>query len=313
MATVIPAGQSRRSLLAATVAAATVSISTPSAAKFAAGVGLIDLELSRGALKGHDNVRLRTMTLWGTDHQAAVRQSARHRLRHADVMAVAIADTFARIAPDSVLSLVVASPIQQSGETQAIDIEQLMFAYDWMAAQGVRIVVQTFVGRNSQAFRRAYNHALERGLILVVSAGNGPDENPVPAFPAAYGGAISISSAALGAAFASEDRVLAANGSAISSRRSYVDFAVAPPPVSDYRADRDPDAAASLGSSRATAVAGGVLAGLSIRETIEGVDSARAVLSKYAAPGVPVWAAQGLLDVDRIAREASVRQRFGAA
>lgn len=309
MAALSPGALSCRSLL---LAGAGGLVASPASAGFSAAVGLIDLELSRSALRGQGHVRLRTMTLWGTDQVSATKQSPKHRRRHGDVMATELASAFAQVAPDKVLSLFVASPIQQDGETQAIDLDQLRFAYDWMAAQGVRIVVQTFVGRDTANFRQAYDHALKHGLILVASAGNGPDENPVPAYPAAYGGAISISTTALNDAFAREDVVLASTAG-IASRRSYVDFAVAAPPISPQRASRDPDAVALQGSSRAAAVAGGALAALATRENISSVGDARALLADYAASGSVAWAAHGVLDVDRIADMAAMRPRTGSA
>jgi hypothetical protein len=298
---------SRRAWLVATAASALWSAAPrPTRAQpSTARIGLIDLALREGALDDLEGVSVRQLSLWASGYRRAAKQSREHKKDHAEVMARALVGAFRALAPEAELELFVATPVlQRSDGAQVMDLNQLAFAFDWFAAHGVRIVALTFVGRDTPALAEAMSHARRHGLVILASAGNGPDQNPVPAYPAAYPGIVAIGTTALAAERQAEERVLRA---ASLSRAGYVDYAVRAPLLSRMDLRNDPEAAALLGSSRATAVAGGLLAALATRRAIGTVDEAQAALDALALPADPDLAARGVIDIEA----AEQRWRWG--
>jgi hypothetical protein len=141
-------------------------------------------------------------------------------------------------------------------------------------------------------------------LIVLSSAGNGPDQNPVPAFPAAYDGVIAIGTTALAAERRAEDRLLR---EASLTRGGYVDYAVQAPSLSRMTLRNDPEEAALLGSSRATVVAAGLLAALARERAVDDIADAVAALDAVAIPADPELSARGVIDL------ALARQRWPQA
>jgi hypothetical protein len=191
------------------------------------------------------------------------------------VMARALIDAFQEAAPGNQLELYVASPFLQNPKTgqHVIDYEQLTFAYMWLARQGVKVVAQTFVGKNSPALEAAMESADDQGLIVLSSAGNGPHENTVPPFPASHPRAIGISTTALTSQFSQEQ-----------DRNAYVRYSVKAPVFSALRLRTDPELAVLVGSSRATVAAAGYLGALATRFRVESREDATLLLDTVSMP-----------------------------
>ncbi|MDX2143566.1 MAG: S8 family serine peptidase [Rhodospirillaceae bacterium] len=238
-------------------------------------IGMIDFALAPEALDDFAGVTVRSVTFAATDYRPARFQSAAFRRGHAETMAAALVETFQDAAPGVELELFVASPFLQNADTgaQSIDLEELEFAYAWLARQGVTIVAQTFVGRDTPLLRAAMAAAADHGLVLLTSAGNGPGQNVVPPYPASYAQAIGISTTALRADLDGE-----------ADRNTYVRYSVPAPAMSSIKLRGDPELAALYGSSRATVVAAGLLGALSTRYRIEDRDDALLLLDSHAVP-----------------------------
>ncbi|MDX2145669.1 MAG: S8 family serine peptidase [Rhodospirillaceae bacterium] len=283
---------SRRQWLAFGAAAGLTLASRRTRAAASVKVGLIDLDLRPGALDDLKTVAVRQMSLWASGFQRAAKQSRDHHNDHAEVMARALAGAFASLAPDTRLELYVATPvIERPDGRQVMDLDQLAFAFEWFAANGVRIVAATFVGRDTPQLAEAMSHARRHGLIVLASAGNGPTQNPVPAFPAAYDGVIAVSTTALAADRNAEERVLREVG---MTRATYVDYAVRAPHLSSAALRKDPEAAALLGSSRAVSVAAGLLAAASAAVPVNDLEGALTALDQLCHPVESDAAASGL-------------------
>jgi hypothetical protein len=306
MATVISSAVSRRRWLAGLASAALAAALTrpaPAAAP-AAKVGLIDLTLDPRTLARTPGIKLRHLSFWATGFAAAAKQSREHRRDHGEVMAGALIEAFRTLAPEAALELYVASPFVEDAEgRKLIDIDQLGFAFDWFAGQGVSVVALTFVGRASPALAAAIDRAAAHGLVVLASAGNGPGHNPVPAYPAAYPGVIAVGTTALAAERAAEDHRLlevAAASDAPAARRAYVDYGVAAPLFTTLQLRRDPELASLLGSSRAVVVAAGVLAAAAEGRALAGLAEALALLDRLAETCAPDIAARGVIDLARL-------------
>lgn len=238
-------------------------------------VGLVDFALRHEALKRFDGVKVRSITFETSEMTAARYQSSKNAKGHADVMAAQLVESFQSAAPGANLELYVASPFLEDPDTgrQSIDFEQLEFAYDWFARQGVKIVAQTFVSRDNLNLEKAIAAASKEGLVLLTSAGNGPRQNVVPPFPASYDGAIGISTTGLSDELNAE-----------ASRNDYVRYSVPAPLASPIKLRQDPEAAVLAGSSRATVTAAGLLGALSTRYRLECRADAILVLDALAQP-----------------------------
>jgi hypothetical protein len=238
-------------------------------------IGMIDFALDPSALDEFDDVRVRSVTFAATHYQPARYQSSAHRRGHGETMAAALIEAFREAAPNVPLELYVASPFLQNADTgaQSVDLNELEFAYVWLARQGVKIVAQTFVGRDSPGLQAAVSAAAANGLIILASAGNGPRQNVVPPYPASYGEAIGISTTGLRAELGIE-----------TDRNTYVRYSVPAPALSGVKLRSDPELAALEGSSRATVVAAGLLGALSTRYRIESREDAVMLLDAHAVP-----------------------------
>ncbi len=248
-----------------------------SAAGWAATVkiGLIDFALRHDALKSHHNVTVRSITFEMTGYNAARTQTAQHARGHGDVMADELIRAFQGAAPGNSLELYVASPFVENPTTgrQSIDFEQLGFAYTWFAQQGVKIIAQTFVAKDNPKLKAAIATASQQGLVILTSAGNGPQQNAVPPFPASYDTTIGISTTGLGSELSQE-----------RNRNTYVRYSVPAPATSAIRLRQDPELASLEGSSRATVAAAGLLGALATRYRLDNRDDAVTVLDAIAVP-----------------------------
>lgn len=237
-------------------------------------IGLVDYAVDHRAFEDLPNVVVKSITFQSTGYRPARFQSQANQRAHGDVMTRALLAAFRQLKPDTPVEVYVATPFMTADDKRVVlDPEQLAFAYDWFAFQGVRIVAQTFVGADSEGLRAASKRAASHGLIILASAGNGPGENAVPPYPASYAGAIGISTTALVSALAAEPQ-----------RNTYVEYSVAALEISVLRLRRDPELSSLLGSSYATAAAAGLLGALSTRCHIGTPDDARAVLDTFAVP-----------------------------
>jgi hypothetical protein len=238
-------------------------------------IGLIDFALRHETLKAFDNVTVRSITFETSDYRAARYQSAANRRGHADVMAGELIASYQDAAPGNALELYVASPFLEDPNNgrQVIDFEQLAFAYDWFARQGVKIVAQTFVAKDNPKLEAAIAKAAEQGLVILTSAGNGPRENAVPPFPAGYAATIGISTTALESELSLEER-----------RDDYVRYSVKAPAFSSLKLRQNPELSVLAGSSRATVAAAGLLGALATRYRIEGRADATTLLDAVAVP-----------------------------
>ncbi len=238
-------------------------------------IGLVDFALRHDTLKRFDNVKVRSITFETSEMTAARFQSNKNAKGHADVMAAELIESFQSAAPGHDLELYVASPFLEDPETgkQRIDFDQLEFAYDWFARQGVKIVAQTFVARDNQNLADAIKAASKEGLVLLTSAGNGPRQNVVPPFPASYDGAIGISTTGLHDELDDE-----------ANRNDYVRYSVPAPAISPMKVRQDPEAAVLEGSSRATVTAAGLLGALSTRYRMDTREDVVTVLDTLAQP-----------------------------
>lgn len=261
-------------------------------------IGLVDFALKHDTLNSFQHVTVRSITFETTALTAARFQSARNTKGHADVMASELIESFQAAAPSADLELYVASPFLQDPQTgrQSIDLEQLEFAYTWFARQGVKIVAQTFVSRDTPALAAAMEAAQREGLVILTSAGNGPRQNAVPPFPAGYtDAAIGISTTGLSDELSSEE-----------NRNTYVRYSVPQPAMSPLKVRQDPEAAALVGSSRATVVAAGLLGALNTRYRIETADDARLLLDTVATP-IADFGAGGAYGLGVLMRDAVVQ------
>ena len=66
----------------------------------------------------------------------------------------------------------------------------MLKAFDWMVAEGVRVVNLSMAGQDNEALRYVIDHARTRGLIPVAAAGNWGRVEPT--YPAAYDGVIAV-------------------------------------------------------------------------------------------------------------------------
>jgi|GEM_PF-2770994 len=249
----------------------------PWAAAWAATVkvGLVDFALRHDTLKALDNVKVRSITFESTGFSPARYQSAQNRRGHGDVMAAELIEVFRSTAPGHTLELYVASPFLENSETgrQVIDFDQLEFAYEWFARQGVKIVAQTFVAKDNPKLEAAVAAAADKGLVILTSAGNGPRQNVVPPFPAGYASTIGISTTALESELSLEDQ-----------RNDYVRYSVKAPSVSALKLRQDPELAVMSGSSRATVAAAGLLGALATRYRLDNREDATLLLDTLAVP-----------------------------
>jgi hypothetical protein len=274
------------------------------AGRNAAKVGLIDLNV-RPELLAFEGVTVRHLSFWSSGYTKVSKQSPQHRADHGEVMARELVAAYRTLAPQQSLELLIASPFM-ADETgrKLLDVDQLSFAFDWFASQGVKVVAMTFVGRNTLALAAALDHAHQLGLVVLASAGNGPSQNPVPAYPAAYTKVIAIGTTALTADREAEDAKLQTiamtSDAEPASRRSYVDYGVSAPILSSLQLRRDPELAALLGSSRATVVAAGVLAAAAHEQVIGSLDDAFSALDSLAASCDQSIAARGVLDLSAL-------------
>lgn len=255
-------------------------------------IGLIDLGIERADFSGLENVTVRTMTFWTSGTTEARKQDKSHVRNHGEEMVRTMVKSFRAIDPQTPIIVYVATPFRADPKTGALklDMDDLTFAYNWFAHEGVRIVGETFVGPDSDDQHAALRHAATSGLIVLASAGNGPDHNAVPPYPAAYDEAISISTTALTAALSREP-----------NRDSYVDFSVAPRALTAIAYRNDPEVSSLQGSSAATASATGILGALSLRTSIQDRGDAMMILSCVARPaagfaGGKAWGSGVLID-----------------
>jgi Subtilase family len=264
------------SIIGGLLALASVLLAAPvSYAANAVKVGLVDLAIERANFSDLENVTVRTMTFW-TSGTAEARKQDKTRVRsHGEDMVRTMVKSIRAIDADVPVIVYVATPFRADPATGALklDMDDLTFAYNWFAHEGVRVVGETFVGPASDAQHQALRHATQAGLVVLASAGNGPSHNVVPPYPAAYDEAISISTTALSAELARE-----------KDRDTYVDFSVAPKAVSAIAYRNDPEIASLQGSSAATASATGILSALSLRSPITDRADAVMLLTCVARP-----------------------------
>ncbi|MBL8628072.1 MAG: hypothetical protein JNM81_00480 [Rhodospirillaceae bacterium] len=307
----------RRSLLAGLVVFAGVAV-LPGHAKAdeqLTRVGLIDLNV-RPEFLNVPGVKIRHLSFWASGYTKATKQSAAHKQDHGEVMARALISAYQTLSPRKSLELFIASPFVESDGRKLLDVEQLGFAFDWFASQGVKIVAMTFVGRNTPALSAALDHAARRGLVVLSSAGNGPTQNPVPAYPAAYPTVIAIGTTALNADRNAEDaklhQIAMSDSDVPSARRNYVDYGVKAPVLTSAQVMRDPEVTSLLGSSRATVVAAGVLAAAAETQSVGSMQEALAILDSLTVQCEADIAARGVLDLTVLQTSVRVLQPFKA-
>ncbi|MSO99338.1 MAG: hypothetical protein EXR11_14175 [Rhodospirillaceae bacterium] len=236
-------------------------------------IGLIDFALRHESFKAFKGVTVRSITFETSALRPARMQSAAHIRGHGDVMAAELIEAFQAASPDAELELFVASPFLEDPATgrQTIDYIQLEFAYIWLARQGVKIVAQTFVAKASPALETAIAAATREGLVILTSAGNGPQQNAVPPFPASYGNTIGISTTGLSGELSLEE-----------NRNTYVRYSVPAPAISGLKLRQDPELGSLAGSSRATVAAAGLLGALTTRYRLETREDALLLLDTLA-------------------------------
>lgn len=292
---------------------ATLLPSPSTANEPAAKIGLIDLTLNPETLSRFSGVTIKHLSFWTTGYTKASKQSREHTQDHGEVMARALIEAYQAMAPGAALELYVASPFIENAEgKKLLDVEQLAFAFDWFASQGVKVVALTFVGRNTPTLASALDHAAALGLIVLGSAGNGPSHNPVPAYPAAYANVIAIGTTGLNGDRSAEDHVLhdaaIKSGGHFSSRGSYVDYGVTVPALTQMQLRRDRELSALQGSSRATVVAAGLLVAVTLESALHTADDAMTALDGLVSPCDPEIAARGVLDVQALQSTVKARR-----
>ena len=264
------------SIATAAFALAGLLFSAPlSYAASAVRVGLIDLGIERTDFSKLENVTVRTMTFWTSGTSEARKQDKQHARNHGEEMVNSLVASFRAVDPTTPIIVYVATPFHADTKTGALSLnmDELNYAYNWFAHEGVRIIGETFVGPDSDEQHAALRRATSLGLVVLASAGNGPSHNAVPPFPAAYDESISISTTELSAELSRE-----------RDRDSYVDFSVAPKSISAIAYRNDPEVSSLLGSSAATATATGILSALSLRSTLKDRADAVMVLGCVARP-----------------------------
>jgi hypothetical protein len=248
---------------------------SPTEAASVMKIGIVDLGIERSDFSDLDNTTVRTMSFWTSGTAEARKQDKQHRGYHGEEMVRAAVRNFRAVDKHTPVIVYVATPFRADPKTGqlALDMDDLQFAYDWFAHEGVKYVGQMFVGPDTANQREALQHATARGLIILASAGNGPRQNHVPPYPAAYDDVISISTTALSAELSQEPE-----------RNTYVDFSVATRIASRVSARNDLEAMSLQGSSAATASALGILGALAVQTPIETRDDAMRVLACVAQP-----------------------------
>jgi len=254
------------SMLAAAPAASAVQ---------AVKIGLVDLAIDKSDFADLKNVTVRTLSFWTSGTAEARRQDKAHTRSHGAEMVRAAVSSLRAIDSETHVIVYVATPFRADAKTGALklDMDDLVFAYEWFAHEDVRIVAETFVGPDTETQHDALRRAVNKGLVVLASAGNGPAHNAVPPYPAAYDEAVSISTTALAADLAREP-----------NRDAYVDFSVAPKTRSTIAYRQDPELSSLLGSSAATASAAGILAALSLRAPVRDRGDAVMLLGCVAKP-----------------------------
>jgi hypothetical protein len=289
------------SLIGGLIALLSVLTAAPAAtAAQAVKMGLIDLAVDKADFADLKNVTVRTLSFWTSGTAEARRQDKAHARSHGAEMVRAAAKGFQAVDAQTPIIVYVATPFRADAKTGALmlDMDDLNFAYDWFAHEGVLVVAETFVGPDSELQHDALRRAVKKGLVVLASAGNGPAHNAVPPFPAAYDEAISISTTALAADLAREP-----------NRDAYVDFSVAPKAFSAIAYRQDPELSSLQGSSAASATAAGLLTALSLRAAVRDRADALLLLGCVARPAASFAGGRAWGDGVLVAHEIGAKLR----
>ncbi len=276
---------------------------SPTQAASVVKIGIVDLGIERADYSDMENVTVRTMSFWTSGTNDARKQDKSHRNNHGEEMVREAVRNFRTIDKKTPIIIYVATPFRADPATGALTLSMsdLEFAYDWFAHEDVKLVGQMFVGRDTADQRAALAKAMERGLVVLASAGNGPSSNVVPPYPAAYDDVISISTTALSEELSREP-----------DRNTYVDFSVAPKAMSSISYRSNPEAQSLQGSSAATASALGILAALHVKAPVRNREDAVAMMSCVARPVDTVAGGKGWGNGVLVASEVAAKMANGA-
>ncbi|MEY2757403.1 MAG: hypothetical protein RIR33_1181 [Pseudomonadota bacterium] len=101
------------------------------------------------------------------------------------------------IKPDQLMLLDV---MEQHGSNGAADVAALVIAFDRLVTARIDFANLSLAGPDHPALRRAVQHSLKAGMVIVAAVGNEGPAAP-PAFPAAYDGVVGVSAVAAGAPY----------------------------------------------------------------------------------------------------------------
>lgn len=187
-----------RKALAAAALGTALATAAPATAQTMAPevtIGVIDNGISRGALK-----RLK-------DPGMSVESRVMHNgvqagwtgdsyYSHGDLVAINAATAARAVAPDARIRVLAANVYMPADKQDLqnirfrISYEAVHKALDWFKQEGVKVVVFTGTGRDTQEMRDFAAHVRKEGMVLVASTNNAPSGEKV--YPAAYPGVVAV-------------------------------------------------------------------------------------------------------------------------
>jgi hypothetical protein len=187
-----------RKALAAAALGTALATAAPAAARTSAPdvtIGVIDNGISRGALKKlkDPNMEVESRVMHNGVQAGWTGDSY---YSHGDLVAINAATAARAVSPDARIKILAANvympPDKQDLQNIRfrISYEAVHKAIDWFKQEGVKVVVFTGTGRDTQEMRDFAAHVRKEGMVLVASTNNAPSGEKV--YPAAYPGVVAV-------------------------------------------------------------------------------------------------------------------------
>lgn len=254
--------------LAAAVAALALSSTPALAQKEPVKVGIIDARADR-LVTPSSNVEVNYRE-FVTGNGVSGRMKASVGWDHGVLVATAVARQIKDLSEDRAIKIYAANAFFLNGADEndnpklGIDFEGAKQAIAWFRSEGVKVVVTSFVGRDSESFRDFMKTANDAGLIIVAPIANVVTEEMQ--YPAAYPEAISVAAFNNGMPVRKDAKVA-----------QWVEFATdGSLPIRELNGKSD------YGSSFASARVAGILASIDAEMPIVDANDARDRLKEFA-------------------------------
>lgn len=187
-----------RKALAAAVLGTALASAAPATAQTGAPevrIGVIDNGISRGALKKlkDPNMSVESRVMHNGVQAGWTGDSY---YSHGDLVAINAATAARAVSPDARIKILAANVYMPSDKQDLqnirfrISYEAVHKAIDWFKQEGVKVVVFTGTGRDTQEMRDFAAHVRKEGMVLVASTNNAPSGEKV--YPAAYPSVVAV-------------------------------------------------------------------------------------------------------------------------